>query len=105
MELRPVELSLTDDAQLQIVWNDESVRQYTFQELRENCPCASCREQKRNPQQTPTLPILSEAETVPLRIEQMNPVGNYAYSIRFSDGHDTGIYQFTLLLTLGQLVT
>ncbi|MEE3220467.1 MAG: gamma-butyrobetaine hydroxylase-like domain-containing protein, partial [Planctomycetota bacterium] len=29
------------------------------------------------------------------------PVGNYAYSIKFSDGHDTGIFQFDLLRELG----
>ena len=102
MDPRPVELSLTDDSHLQIHWNDGTIRQYGFTELRENCPCASCREQRRNPQESPLLPILSESETAPLRIEHMNPVGNYAYSIRFSDGHDTGIYQLTLLLQLGQ---
>jgi len=105
MDRVPVELSLTDDAHLRIIWSDGGVRQYGFEELRENCPCASCREQRRNPQEASLLPILSEAETVPLRIEQMNPVGNYAYSIRFSDGHDTGIYQLSLLLQLGQLVS
>ena len=32
----------------------------------------------------------------------MKPVGNYAYAIAFSDGHDTGIFTFALLLELGQ---
>jgi DUF971 family protein len=35
----------------------------------------------------------------------MEPVGNYAYSIRFSDGHDTGIYTFELLQALGTAAT
>ena len=30
-------------------------------------------------------------------------VGNYAYAIDFSDGHDTGIYSFTLLLEFGEV--
>jgi DUF971 family protein len=29
-------------------------------------------------------------------------VGSYAYSIAFSDGHDTGIYPFELLRELGR---
>jgi DUF971 family protein len=29
-------------------------------------------------------------------------VGHYAYTIRFSDGHDTGIYTFELLQELGR---
>jgi DUF971 family protein len=32
----------------------------------------------------------------------MNPVGNYAYSIHFSDGHNTGIYTLESLRNLGQ---
>ncbi|MDP6722272.1 MAG: DUF971 domain-containing protein [Pirellulaceae bacterium] len=40
----------------------------------------------------------------PLRIKGMKPVGNYAYSIDFSDGHDSGIYSFDLLLELGEVV-
>ena len=32
----------------------------------------------------------------------MQPVGSYAYTIQFSDGHDTGIYTFERLLELGQ---
>jgi DUF971 family protein len=48
------------------------------------------------------LPIVNEAETKPLRVEGMKPVGNYAYSIEFSDGHDSGIYTFELLRELGE---
>lgn len=105
MSLRPVELSLLDKTTLQISWNDGSVRQYGFQELRDHCPCASCREIQRHPAEPTLLPILTEGEAAPLRIESMNPVGNYAYSIGFSDGHDTGIYQITLLLKLGRPVS
>ena len=31
----------------------------------------------------------------------MRPVGNYAYNIAFSDGHNTGLYTFELLTALG----
>jgi DUF971 family protein len=31
----------------------------------------------------------------------MAPVGNYAYAIAFSDGHDTGIYTIEYLRELG----
>ncbi len=49
--------------------------------------------------------MLSAAEAEPLRIEGMKPVGSYAYTIAFSDGHDTGIYSFDLLQQLGERVT
>ena len=34
-------------------------------------------------------------------IVQVEPVGNYAIQLRFSDGHDTGIYSFDLLYEYG----
>ena len=39
---------------------------------------------------------------LPLKLLDMSPVGNYAYTIKFSDGHDTGIYTFALLRELGR---
>ena len=61
--------------------------------------------EKRNapPATQPVFTILSAAETQPLKINGMKPVGNYAYSIAFSDGHDTGIFTFDLLRTLGEV--
>ena len=47
------------------------------------------------------LPVLRPEETQPLRIVNMRPVGNYAYCISFSDGHDTGIYTLEFLRQLG----
>ena len=35
-------------------------------------------------------------------IESIEPVGHYAVQPRFSDGHDTGIYTWELLLSLEQ---
>ena len=49
-----------------------------------------------------SLPVLSMAEAQPLRIEGMRPVGNYAYNIAFSDGHDSGIFTFEYLRELGR---
>jgi DUF971 family protein len=36
-----------------------------------------------------------------VRIEGVEPVGNYAVQLRFSDGHDTGIYSWELLYDYG----
>jgi DUF971 family protein len=48
------------------------------------------------------LPVISPEQAQPLRITGMQPVGNYAYAISFTDGHDSGIYEFTLLRALGE---
>lgn len=81
------------------------VREYPLRELRDKCPCATCREKRNAPPESPLqLTIISEAETQPLRITAMKPVGNYAYSIDFSDGHNTGIYTLESLRDLGEPV-
>lgn len=101
----PTDLKIIGD-KLQISWSDGESHQYAFSQLRSACPCATCRE-KRKEEAVPAaanslaLPVLSAEEARPLTIEGMQPVGNYAYSIHFSDGHDTGIYTFTLLRQLG----
>lgn len=106
MSAYPTSLKIVDE-QLQIAWSDGQVRRYTFRELRDNCPCAGCREHPASaprPAADPLqLPVLSQTEARPLRVESMRPVGNYAYSIAFSDGHATGIFTFDLLRELGQV--
>jgi DUF971 family protein len=103
---QPTKLELTSPDRLRISWDDSVIREYSIRELRDKCPCATCREERNAPAASPLqLPIVSEAQTRPLRIAGMKPVGNYAYSIEFSDGHDTGIFTLTTLRELGQEVT
>jgi len=35
-------------------------------------------------------------------VDAVEPVGSYAVMLRFSDGHDTGIYNWELLYSLGE---
>lgn len=37
-----------------------------------------------------------------VQIEKIEPVGNYAVSIAYDDGHDTGIYSWEWLYSLGE---
>jgi len=105
MNVYPTKLELAAEDQLLIEWSDGQRRRYTPRELRNECPCATCREKRSADARQPTLlPILSEAETQPLKIERMRPLGNYAYSIDFSDGHNTGIYTLEFLRELGRPV-
>ena len=104
MNVWPTELKRVGENQLVITWNDGQQRRYTFRELRDRCPCATCREKRSQARPATLLPILTDAEAQPLRILGMEPVGNYAYSIHFSDGHDTGIFSLDLLRELGEPV-
>ena len=101
----PINLRLTAAGRLQITWSDGEVREYTPRELRDACPCATCREKRNAPPPPSTeLLVLSPQEARPLAITSMKPVGHYAYGIAFSDGHNTGIYTLETLRELGTTV-
>lgn len=103
--LRPTKLELRGGNRLYVEWSDGQQREITINQLRSACPCATCREKRANPPAPASgLPILTMAEARPLGILGMKPVGNYAYSIAFSDGHDTGIYTLEFLRELGSEV-
>lgn len=105
MILQPTQLKLLNNGSLQIKWSDGQLRRYRVAELREGCPCASCNEKRRAPPPPATsLPVISQAETEPLQITHMEPMGRYAYGIHFSDGHDTGLFTLETLLELGEVV-
>ena len=102
MPVYPTALEIAPDSRLAITWSDGQRRLYTIRALREACPCATCREKRSQPADPFALPTLKQVQTEPLRIAAMQPMGNYAYSIAFSDGHDTGIFAFDLLRQLGE---
>ena len=89
----PESLDLTDDdSVLQIVWDDGHTSRHRLSALRAACPCAQC--QGHHPSQSLNL----TADQFPdVRINDLAPVGRYAYSIAWSDGHNTGIYTLTML--------
>jgi DUF971 family protein len=105
MDLRPKKLELRGQNRLYIEWSDDQKREIAVSALRKACPCATCREKRAAPPGPSSgLPVLSLAEARPLAILGMKPVGNYAYSISFSDGHDTGIFTLEFLRELGEEV-
>ena len=102
--MQPTRLKLVESNKLVIEWNDGDQREYGVDDLRKHCPCATCRADRRKKQSEPPvlLPVVTPEEILPLTISTMQPVGNYAYSIEFSDGHNTGIFAMELLKTLGK---
>ncbi len=101
----PTQLDKQGDDRLRITWSDDTLREYTARELRDACPCATCREKQKAPPPPPTeLPILAPGTGGPIQIAAMRPVGSYAYGITFSDGHDTGLFTLELLHELGMKI-
>jgi DUF971 family protein len=88
-------------AAIEIAWSDGATAVYSPRLLRDACPCATCREKRVEPARPNPLAVLAPEEIAPLAITGMKPVGQYAYSIEFSDGHSSGIYTLDYLRELG----
>lgn len=102
---QPVELTKQEEGRaIGIQWSDGLHQELTARRLRDDCPCATCREKaeaKSSTAGSKLLPILTEAELQPLRVTRMEPTGSYAYLIEFSDGHRSGIFTLERLRQLG----
>ncbi|MGB0716911.1 MAG: DUF971 domain-containing protein [Phycisphaerae bacterium] len=81
-----------ESRELEITWSPGDVVVYTAYDLRCECACAACVDERTG------MRILDLA-TVPrdTGIEKMELVGNYAIQFLFTDTHDTGIYSWDRL--------
>lgn len=96
----PTPTALRGDTEtLTIQWDDGVTSRISWRRLRDACPCATCKVRREQP--APVFAILKPEETQPVRCVNMQPLGNYAYHIDFSDGHNSGIYAFDFLRNLG----
>ncbi|MDP9121398.1 MAG: DUF971 domain-containing protein [Acidobacteriota bacterium] len=81
---------LEDGRQLRLTWSDGHTALYGADYLRGWCPCAGC-------QGHTGLKIRYLPPPAPVAAAVIKPVGNYAISFAWSDGHGTGIYRFDFL--------
>lgn len=96
-EPTPVEIGRAAEHDVRIRWSDGTEVVYPARRLRLKCPCAMCVDENTGLRilKEPGIPL----DVYPLKIE---PVGRYAISINWSDGHNTGIYTWEHLYRLGQ---
>lgn len=90
--LKPLSLR-RDGPGLVIVWSDGRTGFVSFADLRANCPCAACTEERAKPPDP--FRVLKGDEMVrreDLAPKAMTARGYYAYQIAWNDGHDTGIF-------------
>lgn len=99
-QVLPVALKKEGIESLVIDWSDGHRSRYLWTHLRNNCPCAACREERLQPPDP--FRILKPSELGPLKPLAITPVGHYAYRIAWSDGHDSGIYTLEHLRDLCQ---
>lgn len=83
---------------LTIEWFDGQRGCVELAQLRKHCPCATCRTERSAEQDNPLRILKSDPAGV--RVVNARLVGHYAIQFDWSDGHNTGIFQFELLRSL-----
>ena len=73
-----------------LTWSDGHSAEVSYTYLRGFCPCAGCQGHSAGP-------VVFHEASGEIRVNSIEPVGNYAVSFHFSDGHATGIYRFEFL--------
>ena len=91
-------MDLKKDRGLTIQWDDGGSSYYSIAYLRRMSPSAEAR-QMREQLEKNRLTVLPAAKGggAPLVAVDAELVGNYAIKIKFSDGHETGLYTWEYL--------
>ena len=85
----PLEIVGLDRPDVTFVWEDEHRSVFTARELRLRCRCALCIHEMTGAKLIDPAKIPDDVQA-----RGMALVGLYAVGIRWSDGHDTGLYNF-----------
>ena len=93
--MRPTGITADKTRAVLIVnWDDGHTAEYPFKLLSDLCPCATCNDERNNPD---PLKIIRPKSSV---LEAINPVGNYAINIMWKGGCRFGIYSWDYLTAL-----
>ena len=84
-----------DSANVTVTWKDGHTVSLPNRELRASCQCATCVNEFTGEQ-------VLDVNTIDAAIQakSVQPIGNYAISIDWSDGHSTGFFPYTRLKEL-----
>ena len=98
--MHPIKIKLVEKKKLLIKWDDENERVLELRDLRKKCPCATCLSE-RDKQSKMYIPLFVENQVT---VKSINQVGNYAVQITWNDGHKTGIYEYSFLKNLSEII-
>ncbi|MDF1799764.1 MAG: DUF971 domain-containing protein [Planctomycetota bacterium] len=89
---QPRVIHRSDPARLAIEWADGARTDISAADLRRRCPCARCVDELTGVRTLDPASIPEDMTQGELKL-----VGNYAITVRFGDGHQTGLYTWNLL--------
>jgi DUF971 family protein len=103
MSVKPVSIDASRTKKsLMIVWDDGHASEYSFSLLRAGCPCVSCRGGHDKMDDKPDVAVftIQMSDSPSTRLRNILPVGAYAITPIWEDGHDSGIYNWAYLRAL-----
>jgi DUF971 family protein len=101
--MKPTSLTANrEKRELTVVWDDGHTSIYPFSLLRAGCPCAECRggHDKMGGKPDPSVFGSTLQDSPATRLKTLIPVGAYAITPVWEDGHDYGIYHWAYLRDL-----
>ena len=106
-EPQRVRVHKSDGTGVDIDWKDGHHSHWSFTWLRNACPCATCNEERENDGRQPGQPKPQPANLLPMykapiQPEKITPVGRYAISFDWNDGHHSGIFSWDYLRRMCQ---
>ena len=90
----PEHIAISKSKGIKIDWKDSHHSEYGLTYLRDKCPCATCTGAHGTPPRQPEADNPFPMYKPRLTMLGVEPVGNYAIRINWSDGHNTGIYSY-----------
>ena len=91
-------LEVTPDGRvLQLTWEDGVRTAVAARTLRQQCPCAACVDEWTHKRTLDPATVSPE-----VTLKEVRPAGNYALQMQFTDGHNTGIFNWTTLRQLSE---
>jgi DUF971 family protein len=87
--------ALQSEQVLELTWDSGKVSRLPYHYLRGECPCASCRNEWTGERVLDPATIRAD-----LKLEGMEPIGNYAIRLGWNDGHSSGLYTWETLQRL-----
>ena len=98
--MAPLKLKVKEREYLFIEWSDQKETRIKLANLRKLCPCALCQAELGEFGEN-YIPIYSGDQ---IRINKIEITGNYAVSVNWHDGHNTGIYDFNYLRKISEVL-
>src|ERR1700691_873527 len=90
----PEHIAISKSKGIKIDWKDRHASDYGNDYLRDTCPCATCTSAHGTPPRQPKSASPFQMYKPALKMLSVEPVGNSAIRIHWSDGHSTGIYSW-----------